>query len=245
MSDEYGDTSGSSIEDSQTSDLSIDGSAETGDIGGPELDEKGNPAPIPYERFKESRSQLNETKESLSRLQQEAEALRAQNQQHAEWNQWAWAKLQEQQAAASSVQQEDPYLELDTSEKNERRIRELEQKIAQQQEYFASRAQSIEVAQAEKQIMSEISSARQKYPEMREMDVINAIAQNPNASVMALAKRSHEREVAVFEERVKKRGYKSPPKALQRGRGPAAVGKDFGTDLDAAEAAARAFLAGE
>jgi hypothetical protein len=245
MSDEYGDTGESSIEGSRTSDSSIDGNAETGDTGGPELDEKGNPAPIPYERFKESRGQLNETKESLSRLQQEAETLRAQNQQHAEWNQWAWAKLQEQQTAASSQHHEDPLLELDPYEKNERRIKQLEQKLVQQQEYFTTRAQSLEVAQAERQIMGEINSARQKYPEMREMDVINSIAQNPNASVMALAKRSHESEVAAFEQRVKKKGYKSPPKSLQRGRGPAAVSKDFGEDLDAAEAAARAFLSGE
>tara|TARA_B100000214_G_scaffold328228_2_gene267229 strand:+ start:141 stop:878 length:738 start_codon:yes stop_codon:yes gene_type:complete len=245
MTEEYGDTGYGSIEDSQTSgDLTGDGNAETGETGGPELDEKGNPAPIPYERFKESRTQLHEAKSNLSRMQQEIDALRASNQQQVEWNQRAWEQLQQQQSA-SQQGYEDPLFEPELSEKNVKRIEQLERQLEQQRREYVQKTQAIEIANAERQIMSEVNAARQKYPEMREVDVINAIANNPGASVMALAKRSHEKEVAAFEQRVKKRGYKSPPKSLQRGRGPSAVKQDFGTDLDAAEAAARAFLSGD
>ena len=65
MSENLGDTSLGSVEDSQASGSeATDPSRDTGDTGsGSDVDE----GPVPYERFKESRDQLNASKTQIGR----------------------------------------------------------------------------------------------------------------------------------------------------------------------------------
>ena len=237
MSDEYGDTSLDSMEDSQASGSDAeDYSQETGDTGSEsDVDE----SPVPYERFKESRSQLNESKSRVSELEQQMSALQSQYQDTAQWNQWAWQQMQKQQEPQADVV-DDVYVD-----PLEKRVNELEGQLRQQSEYTNTRYQQMQVEQAEREIVAELHTARAKYPEMRETDVVNALTKNPNASIAALAKRSHEAEINRFEGKLRKRGYKPKPKPLQRGASPAGAKVDYGDDLEAAEAAAIAALSGE
>lgn len=232
MSDEYGDTSVDSTEDSQTSGSeATDSSQDTGDTGS---ESEADESPVPYERFKESRSQLTDSKQRIGELEQQLNGLQSQYRETAQWNQWAWQEMQKQQQSPPVRQAEEDVF----ADPLERRVVELEGKLTKQQQFYDSRYQEMQVSQAEREIKAEIDSARQRYPEMRELEVINAVIQNPNASVDALAKRSHEAEVKRFEDRLKRNGYKPKPKSLQKGRGKVAVKKDFGDDLEAAEAAA-------
>lgn len=237
MSDEYGDTSLDSTGDSQTSGSEAEGSSQdTGDTGS---ESEAEESPVPYERFKESRNQLNESKMQVDELKQQMSALQSQYQETAQWNRWAWEKMQSQDQKPAQ-EEDDPY-----ADPMEKRVKQLEQTIVQQEQLYNHRYQQMQVNQAEREILSEIESARKIYPEMRDADVVNALMQNPNASIKALAKRSHEAEVNGFNQKLKRQGYKPKPKALQKGRGRIAVKKDFGDDLEAAEAAAIAAFRSE
>ena len=234
MSDYNGDTSHGSSEESQTSGS---GYADTGDTGSPEIDKDGNPSPVPYERFKESRDEIRSLKEQFEELQDNHRSLQGQYEETAQWNQWAWSQMNNQ-----SAPKEDQDVFVDPLE---RRVAEIESKQQRQQQYNDTRYQQIQVKEAEKEIQREISSAKKNYPHMEELDVVNALMQNPNASVARLAKRSHEKRERLYMERLKEEGYTPKPRTLQRGVGHAPVKQDFGEDLDAAEAAARARFAGD
>ena len=224
MTDEYGDTSVGSTEDSQTSGYEADDySQETGDTGSESEAEK---SPVPYERFKESREQVSDLKNEIS-------SLKSQYQETAQWNQWAWQQLQEgQQQAVSPVEEESYY-----SDPLEKRVNELESKLTQQSQFYDHRHQQMQVAQAEREILAEMNAAKSKYPDMRESEVVQALTKSPHASIMKLAKRSHEAENNAFNNKLLKSGYKPKPKPLQRSSGGAPVKQDFGDSLDAAEAA--------
>ena len=235
MSENLGDTSVDSVEGSQTSGSEAeDHSQDTGDTGsGSDADE----GPVPYERFKESRSQLAESKERVGHLEQQMQALQQQYNETAQWNQWAWQEMQKSQSSPQREAEADVY-----ADPLERKVKELEAQVAQQKQFYDVRYQEMQVAQAERELRAEILEAKSKYPEMREEVVVSAIINNPNASVDKLAKRSHEAEMRRFEERLKRGGYKSKPKSLQRGRGKVAVKKDFGDSLEDAHAAYLASL---
>jgi hypothetical protein len=234
MSENLGDTSESSYEDSQTSDSeATDSSQDTGDTGS---ESEADESPVPYERFKESREQLSDSRDQLAQMHQQMSALQSQHQETAQWNRWAWEKMQAQEGQQKEGD-DDPY-----SDPMENRVKQLEHKLTQQTQFYDHRYQEMQVAQAEREILGEIESARREFPEMRDSDVVNALMQSPNASVKALAKRSHESELQRFNTKLKRQGYKPKPKALQQGRGKAAIKQDFGDDLEAAEAAAIAAL---
>ena len=236
MTDDYGDTSLDSAEDSQASSSEEEGySQETGDTGS----ESDSESPVPYDRFKESRDQLNESKQRVNQLEQQMATLQSQYQETAQWNRWAWEEMQKKGPAAEA-EEEDIY-----ADPMEKRVRQLETQLKQQSEFYDHRYQEMQVAQAEREILNEIEVARKEFPEMRDSDVVNALMQNPRASVRTLAKRSHETELGRFNKRLKRQGYKPKPKALQKGRGKAAIKKDYGDSLEDAEAAAIAALAGE
>ena len=236
MSDIYGDTGESPLEDSQASGAGDeDSSQDTGDTGS----ESDSADPVPYERFKESREQLGESRQRVNQLEQQMAALQSQHQETAQWNRWAWEKMQAQE---SQPKESDDDLYADPMEK---RVKQLEVQLQQQSQFYDHRHQEMQVAQAEREILAEIESARKEFPEMRDADVVNSLMQNPNASVSALAKRSHEAELKRFNNRLKRQGYKPKPKALQKARGKAAIKQDYGDDMEAAEAAAIAALGGE
>jgi len=238
MSDDYGDTGESSYEDSQTSGVDAEGSSQgTGDIGS---DSEADAGPVPYERFKESRQQLNESRSQVDELRQQMESLQSQHNDTAQWNQWAWQQLQQQQQQSAPAVEEDVY-----ADPLERRVNQLESKWQQQTQFYDHRHQQMQAEQAEKEILNELQDARSKYPEMRDNDVINSLVQNPNASVSALAKRSHEAELAAFNNKLKRQGLKPKPKQLHRGRNKAVIRQEIGDDMDKAEAMAIAHFSGE
>ena len=234
MSDEYGDTSLDSLEDSQTSDS---GYAEAGDTGEPEIGKDGNPSPVPYERFKESRNEVREFRERFEELEDNHRALQSQYEETANWNQWAWSQM-----SSDAKPAEDPDVYVDPIEQ---RIGQVESKQQKFQQYHDSRYQQMQVKEAEREIAREMADAKQQYPNMEQLDVVNALMQNPNASVARLAKRSHEKQERKYLERLKQEGYTPRARTLQRGAGPTPVKQDFGEDLDAAEAAAIARYGGD
>lgn len=236
MSEEYGDTSIDSTEDSQTSGSeSYDSTQDTGDIGsGSEGEGIG---PVPYERFKESRDQLSESNQRIQHLENQLSSMQQKYYEQAEWNRQAWDQIQNQSAPEP---EEDIF-----ADPLEKEVNYLKAQLEQQQQIHDRRYHEMQVEQAERQILSELNAARKSYPEMRDSDVMNQLMQNPNASISALAKRSHEQERSRFEQRLKRGGYKAPPQPLTRSRGNVVSAKDFGDDLGAAEAAAIARLSGE
>jgi len=242
MTDEYGDTSVDSMGDSQTSGYDGDDIAETGDTGGfePEYDDKGNPQPIPYERFKESRSQLKDVRSDNERLQQQIYELQENNRRQAEYNQQAYQEMQRMQ---QSYQQQVMPAEVDEYvDPLEAKVNQLERQLQSTHEQLAHRQSEFAVQQAERELNAEIAAAQQKYPSMRKLDVVNAIIQNPRANISALAKRSHEAAERGYHERLRRDGYSPKPRTLTRGQNRMPVAKDFGDDLEGAEAAAIEFL---
>ena len=172
--------------DSQTSGYDGDDIAETGDTGGfePEYDDKGNPEPVPYERFRESRSQLKDVRSTNENLQRQIYELQENNRRQSEYNQYAYQEMQRLQESSSSTEASvDEYVD------------PLEEKYSQleaQNRELASRQEQLIIDQSRRQLENDIAVAQRRYPSMNPLDVCNVIIENPNASVMALAKRSHE-----------------------------------------------------
>tara|TARA_Y100001960_G_scaffold304216_1_gene357154 strand:- start:3486 stop:4205 length:720 start_codon:yes stop_codon:yes gene_type:complete len=236
MSSEYGDTSYDSVEDSQTSGYDGEDSAETGDTGGfePEYDDKGNPEPVPYDRFRESRSQLKDARSMNESLQRQIYELQENNRRQSEYNQYAYQEMQRLQESSSSTEASvDEYVD------------PLEEKYTQleaQNRELASRQEQLIIDQSRRQLENDIAVAQRRYPSMNPLDVCNVIIENPNASVMALAKRSHEAAERKYNERLRRDGYAPKPRKLSRGQNRMPVAKDYGDDLEGAEAAAIEFL---
>ena len=242
MSEEYGDTSYDSVEGSQTSEYDGNDSAVAGDTGEfePEYDDKGNPQPIPYDRFKESRSQLKDVRSSNEQLQQQIQELQENNRRQSEYNQQAYLEMQRlqqthQQQSAADVPDEyvDPL---------ETKVNQLEKQLRSTHEQLAHRQTEFAVQQAERELNAEIEAAQRHFPSMRKLDVVNAVIQNPRANIQALAKRSHEASERGYHDRLRRDGYSPRPRTLSRGQNRMPVAKDFGDDLEGAEAAAIEFL---
>ena len=236
MSSEYGDTSVDSMGDSQTSGYDGDDIAETGDTGGfePEYDDKGNPEPVPYERFRESRSQLKDVRSTNENLQRQIYELQENNRRQSEYNQYAYQEMQRLQESSSSTEASvDEYVD------------PLEEKYSQleaQNRELASRQEQLIIDQSRRQLENDIAVAQRRYPSMNPLDVCNVIIENPNASVRALAKRSHEAAERKYNDRLRREGYAPKPRKLSRGQNRMPVAKDYGDDLEGAEAAAIEFL---
>jgi chromosome segregation ATPase len=239
MTDEYGDTSVDSSEDSQTSEYEGENVAVAGDTGEfePEYDDKGNPQPIPYERFKESRSQLREARETGEQMQSQMNELQENLRRQQEYSQYAYQEMQRLQQKPQVAPEEDVY-----EDPLEQKINQLEQQQKAMHEQLAHRQSELSVQQAERELTSEISAAQRRYPSMRKLDVVNAVIQNPRANISALAKRSHESVERGYHDRLRRDGYAPKARTLTRGQGPMPVAKDFGDDLEGAEAAAIEFL---
>jgi len=237
---EYGDTGESSNEGSQTSEYDGEDIAVAGDTGElePEYDDKGNPQPIPYDRFKESRGQLRDARDSNEQLQQQIHELQENSRRQSEYNQAAYQEIQRmQQTPQLAAPVEDEYVD-----PLEHKINQLEQQQRSMHEQLAHRQSEMAVQQAERELNAEISAAQQKFPSMRKLDVVNAIIQNPRASISALAKRSHEASERSYHDKLRRDGYAPKPRTLTRGQNRMPAAKDFGDDLEGAEAAAIEFL---
>jgi chromosome segregation ATPase len=249
MTDDYGDTSVDSVEDSQASyaipteaDIQAHEAGDT-DSEQHETEQSEQPEPVPYERFRESREQLSDVRSRNDQLAQQVQGLQEQVGRTNQWNQWQWNQLQQQrqQPQAEVEEYADP---LEGEVKGlKAQLNQMQQSQQQTQRYYDHRAKEAEVHTAQREIEAEMSSASQKYPNMDRLQVVNALIQNPNASIDALAKRSQEEIVGRYNTWAKAQGYKPRAKSLQRSSGKASAAKrDFGDDLDAAEKAAIADL---
>ena len=248
MSDEYGDTAYEPTEDSQTSDhedysdSSAGSSAESGDIDDyePARDDEGNPNPVPYDRFKQSRSQLRAARDELNGNQGRIDALESRAKELQEYAQWAYGQLQGQ-GKEQQVQEQDEF-----SDPLERRVKELEA-VSQNQRQALAQSDSLRhensVRSAEREIRQEIDSARSKYKWLNDRDILEGLQVNPRANVMELAKRSHKNEERKAYDRARDLGLRPKPRPLQQFgiRGPVKP-EDIGEDLDLAEAAAIEYL---
>ena len=248
MSDEYGDTAYEPMGDSQTSDYgdysdSSDGfSAESGDIDDyePERDNEGNPNPVPYDRFKQSRAQLRSARDEINSYQGRVDALESRAKELQEYAQWAYGQLQGQ-GQRQQVQEQDEFLD-----PLEQRVRELEV-ISQNQKKALAQSDALRhenaVRAAEREIRQEIDAARSKYKWLNDRDILEGLQVNPRANVMELAKRSHKNEERKAYDRARDLGLRPKPRPLQQFgiRGPVKP-EDIGEDLDKAEAAAIEYL---
>jgi hypothetical protein len=231
---EYDDTAVEATEDSSPSgDYSEPDAPDSSDIeyAG---EENAEPGPVPYDRFKEVNDQLREMRENSGSSDSQIQNLQTRLDESARWSSWAWKELQTKQAQPAQ-QEDDPY-----EDPAEKELKQLRAEFDQFRTNSGQRHQQMQIEQAEREIMSEITSAKSRYPNMSELDVINHLTQNPHASVSTLAKRSHEKRVNEMEDYARTRGYRPPPRALQRSAGAAPRSADFGDDLDAAEQAALA-----
>jgi len=232
---EYDDTAAEATEDSSPSgDYSEPDAPDSSDIeyAG---QENAEPGPVPYERFKEVNDQLREMRETHGDNDGRVRDLQNRLDESARWSSWAWKELQARQAQPGQQEQEEEYLD-----ETERELKSLRAEFDQYRNYSNQRHQQMQVDRAEREIMAEIDSAKSRFPSMNELDVINHLTRNPHASVQALAKRSHEKRVTEMEDYARQRGYRPPPRALQRSAGSVPRSADFGDDLDAAERAALA-----
>jgi hypothetical protein len=235
MSEEFGDTGTGSMGDSQTSSYDGEELAAAGDTGEPtpEYGSEGSPEAVPYERFKESRNQLSDVRSENERLRQQFDELQEHSRRQAEYNQYYYQQEQQRQQPEAEEEYIDPV---------EKKVADLERSQRAMEERLASRQTELVVAQEQRELKMELDSAKARYPSMNKMDVVNAVIRSPRASVAVLAKRSHEKAERAYNERLRREGYSPKPKTLTRGQGPMPVAKDFGDDMDGAEAAAVAFL---
>lgn len=238
MSSEYGDTGEGSTEDSQASLYDGEELAVAGDTGepNPEYDDKGNPQPVPYGRFKESREQLSGARSENEHLRQQYNELQEHSRRQAEYNQY-YHQQEMQRAQQSAAPEEDEYID-----PVEKKVAELERNQRAMHEQLAHRQTELVVAQEQRELKMELDTAKARYPSMNKMDVVNAIIRSPRASVAALAKRSHEKAESAYNQRLRREGYTPKARTLTRGQGPMPIAKDFGDDLEGAEAAAIEFL---
>ena len=239
--EEYGDTEYIPSEDSQTSEYE-DGHASSGDIDDfqPDMAEDGTPQPVPYDRFKQSRSQLRDSRDQLSQLQGQLEAMRAKQTELQNYSQWAYSQLQSQQSQQTQEEIDE------FADPLERRVMAMERTIQQQnQQLLASRQaqEQRQISSMQEKIRSEINVAREKFKWLDERDVLQGLAVNPNASIMELARRSHKEEARKVFERAPRMGLRPKARQLQRFgvKGPVSP-TDIGDDLELAEAAAIDYL---
>ena len=239
--EEYGDTDYDPTEDSQASEYE-DGHASSGDIDDfqPEMAEDGTPQPVPYDRFKQSRSQLRDSRDELGQLQGQFDAMQAKQSELQNYSQWAYSQLKSQQAQQTQEEIDE------FADPLERRVMAMERTIQQQnQQLMASKSASEQrqIGAMQDKIRAEIDKARDQYKWLDERDVLHGLAVNPGASVMELAKRSHKEAERQVYERAPRMGLRPKARQLQRFgvKGPVSS-VEIGDDLELAEAAAIDYL---
>ena len=226
----------------------------------PEYDAEGQPQPVPYDRFKESRGQLRETKGQVDALQYELQLQRDLAQQQQQQLQHYNQMLQAQQHAAPSPQQppqgyepypvDDPY-----ADPQDLRIKALERQLtgmkqaqAQQQQQWQQQSRQFEDYRSqqsqkalEREISGNIDAALGKYPTANKFWIYDQLMRGQShdaRNIATLAKRSHEEAVEGMRQWAAQNNYKAPARPLMSSNAPAAVPQDFGDNLDLAEAAA-------
>tara|TARA_R100000458_G_C8278091_1_gene253909 strand:- start:1433 stop:2161 length:729 start_codon:yes stop_codon:yes gene_type:complete len=237
--DDY--TGDNSYEETPSSEYSVEEDQDTSfasdDIDDePEIGDDGEPQAIPYKRFKKSREQLRALKAERDELMQQFSELRGRQASMEEY-------IQHMQRSAGSRDQERESEEEQYADPLEGKVAKLEKIIRALHHRQESNSRQSQVKDAERQIRSELERARSKYPDMSDLFVLDALARNPNARVIDLAKTSHNKTHKRFEEWASKRGYKPRARRLApAGRKGSTKPVDIGDSLDLAEEAAIEYL---
>lgn len=140
---------------------------------------QGDPGPVPYTRFKESREQLRESREQTTALQARIEQ---QEQRMFELSAMSEQFNRLQQALAPPQQEVEQYVD-----PVDHRLQALE-----------GHYQSMMANQKRASWESQIETARTEYPLLEPMHIIYALGENANANIREIAKRSHENNQSRF-----------------------------------------------
>ena len=240
MSDDY---SGEISEEPPSSDVGEEGSEDNFDTPAsgenddqPELDDDGNPNPIPYARFKQSRQQYRDLKEQVEGYRQRHDELSSKYGQMEEYARQMHYAQQQKQSKASD--EDDFYVD-----PVEKQMTQLQTKLDHLERQSRTREHESLVKSEETKIRSELGLAKRRFPDMDELYILDALAKNPNARIADLAKRSHEDTQKRFQSWASQRGYKAKPRRLvPSGQKGLTKAMDFGDDLDKAERAAIEYL---
>ena len=204
------------------------------DVEGPEVGDDGQPSPIPYERFKQSRKQFRELKDQHEQMAAAFNELRGRTAGMEQYVQ----HLQAQSTRPSESEPEDEF-----ADPLEKKVAKLESMLGALSGQASESQNRQMVKEAEREIRAELGRAKSKYPDMNDLFVLDALARNPNAKVLDLAKKSHIQSQKQFEAWASKRGYKPRARRLvPAGQKGGSAPADIGDDLDKAEAAAIEYL---
>ena len=231
----------------------------------PEYSADGQPQPVPYDRFKESRGQLRELRGQFESTQHELQLQRDLATQQQQQLQYYNDLMQRQMSAgqAPQVPQEpdynfdvgqgsfdDPY-----ADPQDVRMKALEQQMQQMRHQSAQREKAIQEqqqafegyrAQQRQQeiantIEGNLSSAIGKFPGANKYWIYDQLMRGQShdaRNLEILAKRSHEETMEGRRQWAAQGGYKPPARPLMNSTAPMTAPQDFGDDLDLAEAAA-------
>ena len=248
--------------DTEAGASSADGSPPPSDIGEYEAEvdpETGEPGPVPYARFKESRAEMRELRHRFEDMQLNfANNRKTVEQQQAQIEQYSnlaaqLSQSQQQPRQEDAFEQDDPY-----ADPMEKRIKMLERqsesaqsaakdRVTQLEQQLEEQRQSQQAAHLERQYKQTVASAVNKFPGANKFEIETMMFQSRKVDKMSVehfAKRSQESEDERYRSRLKKEGYRTPVKPMMRAGRPGASVKDYGDNLDAAHEAALARLVG-
>ena len=230
----------------------------------PEYSADGQPQPVPYDRFKESRGQLRELRGQFESTQHELQLQRDVSTQQQQQLQYYNNLMQQQSAMTQQPQAEqepnfidvgqgsfdDPY-----ADPQDVRMKALEQQVQQMRHQSSQREKAI---QDQQQAFSSYQAKDRQEKIAREIEgnLDHAIGRFPGANkywiydqlmrgqghdarnLEILAKRSHEETMEGRRQWAAQGGYRPPSRPLMNSNTPMAAPQDFGDNLDMAEAAA-------
>jgi len=233
----------------------------------PERDpDTGQVKPVPYDRFhqvneryRSTRTDLEQAQHNLQLNQELSEQLRAQNQQYANLISQMHEAQQRQPVYQQPEVPQDPYggPEYDPYEDpTDAKIRQMHAQVKQsrdalsqlqsqmesQSKEFGMYRQEQQTKALERQITTDIDSALREFPAANKYWMHNEMlrtGKHDSQTIRLLAKRSHEAQDSKRRDWARAQGYIEPPRKLMSSGPPAQQIQDLGDDLDAIEEAIR------
>jgi len=231
----------------------------------PEQDpETGQFKPVPYDRFQQvndrfrsSKTQLEQAQHNLELTQNLTEQLRTQNEQYAHLVSQMHAQGQGQPAYQPPVQQYAQESEFDPYEDpSDARLRQMQSQVEQSRSALSELRQQMESQSGEfsryrqeqtakgieRQITNDVTQAITAYPMANKYWIHNEMlrtGKHDQGTIRLLAKRSHENQDQSRRDWARSQGYVDPPRKLLSSGPPAQQIQDLGDDLDKIEDAIR------
>lgn len=183
---------------------------------------------VPYQRFKEVNNSKKQLQAKAAQLEQELQEMRA--------------KLESRPKTEDRVEKAKPSI-YDDYASIAAAIDDVED---EKYTTLSKRLETFEVRAAQAELESEIAQAQRKYPDVPETVLLQAVIQNPDTSVMNIAK-EYSQFIAEIEERAlakhaKKTAPAVPPRPQSSGTGVISSSSNKPRTMSDARAAALAFL---